>query len=217
MCLCIYTRVESFIEHQDACDMGRLRPETRPPPACLSRTASSPSRSSETNFSTGPNNWNNNGPVMKNNNNSKPMMTEPAALLLLNPTMNNTNTTSGGVHETSSINKYEMCPNLDLRLSTTTSGNIFPIVASPNNKGDLRESITSNHFRISIGSSSEMMGQKDDQFNCCFNNDNRRNNSHKESCNSSHKPQGKLFQLLKLSQFIFYCLFTGVYACAIPG
>lgn len=54
-----YCRVESFIEHQDACNIGRGRPELRKPttatstpsPACLSRTASSPSPSSDTNFS----------------------------------------------------------------------------------------------------------------------------------------------------------------------
>ncbi|XP_058108437.1 protein indeterminate-domain 16-like [Magnolia sinica] len=48
----VFSRVESFIEHQDACNAGRLRPELQAPqPACLSRTASSPSPSSETNFS----------------------------------------------------------------------------------------------------------------------------------------------------------------------
>ncbi|KAK9278094.1 hypothetical protein L1049_027652 [Liquidambar formosana] len=51
----VFSRVESFIEHQDACNMGRLRPESQTlQPACLSRTASSPSPSSETNFSTAP-------------------------------------------------------------------------------------------------------------------------------------------------------------------
>ncbi|KAK4486192.1 hypothetical protein RD792_008861 [Penstemon davidsonii] len=55
----VFSRVESFIEHQDACSMGRLRSESHhhhhpiqpppPPPACLSRTASSPSPSSDTN------------------------------------------------------------------------------------------------------------------------------------------------------------------------
>lgn len=40
----VFSRVESFIEHQDACNMGRLRSECHPlhpPPACSSRTASS--------------------------------------------------------------------------------------------------------------------------------------------------------------------------------
>ncbi|KAG9457671.1 hypothetical protein H6P81_002179 [Aristolochia fimbriata] len=50
----VFSRVESFIEHQDACNVGRGRPELQTPPqpaACLSRTASSPSPSSDTNFS----------------------------------------------------------------------------------------------------------------------------------------------------------------------
>ncbi|XP_077230811.1 C2H2-like zinc finger protein isoform X2 [Tasmannia lanceolata] len=48
----VFSRVESFIEHQDACNAGRIRPELHTQqPACLSRTASSPSPSSETNFS----------------------------------------------------------------------------------------------------------------------------------------------------------------------
>ncbi|KAL2457302.1 Protein SHOOT GRAVITROPISM 5 [Forsythia ovata] len=48
----VFSRVESFIEHQDSCSMGRLRSESHnnlQPAACLSRTASSPSPSSDTN------------------------------------------------------------------------------------------------------------------------------------------------------------------------
>ncbi|CAA2941846.1 SHOOT GRAVITROPISM 5-like [Olea europaea subsp. europaea] len=48
----VFSRVESFIEHQDTCSMGRLRSESHnnlQPAACLSRTASSPSPSSDTN------------------------------------------------------------------------------------------------------------------------------------------------------------------------
>ncbi|PPR99400.1 hypothetical protein GOBAR_AA21275 [Gossypium barbadense] len=48
-------QVESFIEHQDACHMGRVGQEPQAlQPACLSRTASSHSPSSDTNFSTSP-------------------------------------------------------------------------------------------------------------------------------------------------------------------
>nr|GMD35680.1 protein SHOOT GRAVITROPISM 5-like [Ipomoea batatas] len=48
----VFSRVESFIEHQDACSLGRLRssdqpPQSLQPAACLSRTASSPSPSSD--------------------------------------------------------------------------------------------------------------------------------------------------------------------------
>ncbi|XP_059304234.1 zinc finger protein SHOOT GRAVITROPISM 5-like [Lycium ferocissimum] len=51
----VFSRVESFIEHQDACSMGRLRSESQSlHPPCLSRTASSPSPSSDTNLSTAP-------------------------------------------------------------------------------------------------------------------------------------------------------------------
>ncbi|XP_022845029.1 protein SHOOT GRAVITROPISM 5-like isoform X2 [Olea europaea var. sylvestris] len=49
----VFSRVESFIEHQDACSMGRLRSESHAlqSAACLSRTASGPSPSSDTNLS----------------------------------------------------------------------------------------------------------------------------------------------------------------------
>ncbi|XP_060204233.1 zinc finger protein SHOOT GRAVITROPISM 5-like [Lycium barbarum] len=51
----VFSRVESFIEHQDACSIGRLRSESQSiHPPCLSRTASSPSPSSDTNLSTAP-------------------------------------------------------------------------------------------------------------------------------------------------------------------
>ncbi|XP_073296693.1 protein indeterminate-domain 14-like [Primulina huaijiensis] len=55
----VFSRVESFIEHQDACSMGQLRSESHPLPpplvaACLSGTASSPSPSSDTNLSVAP-------------------------------------------------------------------------------------------------------------------------------------------------------------------
>ncbi|KAE8719759.1 Protein SHOOT GRAVITROPISM 5 [Hibiscus syriacus] len=52
----VFSRVESFIEHQDACHMGCvLRPESQAVQlASLSRTASSPSPSTNTHFSTAP-------------------------------------------------------------------------------------------------------------------------------------------------------------------
>ncbi|XP_065851426.1 zinc finger protein SHOOT GRAVITROPISM 5-like [Euphorbia lathyris] len=56
----VFSRVESFIEHQDTCNLGRIStilPEQTQSlqAACLSRTASStPSPSAETNFSTAP-------------------------------------------------------------------------------------------------------------------------------------------------------------------
>ncbi|CDO98632.1 unnamed protein product [Coffea canephora] len=54
----VFSRVESFIEHQDACNLGRIRSESHSlqpaATACLSRTASSPSPSSDTNVSASP-------------------------------------------------------------------------------------------------------------------------------------------------------------------
>ncbi|KAI3744220.1 hypothetical protein L1987_57297 [Smallanthus sonchifolius] len=51
----VFSRVESFIEHQDACNVRRIHPD-RPTfhPVCSSRTGSSTSPSSDTNLSTIP-------------------------------------------------------------------------------------------------------------------------------------------------------------------
>lgn len=47
----VFSRVESFIEHQDACNVRRVRPELQAlQPACSSRSASSTSPSSDNNF-----------------------------------------------------------------------------------------------------------------------------------------------------------------------
>ncbi|XP_052180695.1 zinc finger protein SHOOT GRAVITROPISM 5-like [Diospyros lotus] len=66
----VFSRVESFIEHQDACNMGRLKSDqsqSLQPTACLSRTASSPSPSSENNnLNSTP--WTNNGIVFPKSN-----------------------------------------------------------------------------------------------------------------------------------------------------
>ncbi|WOK94281.1 hypothetical protein Cni_G02983 [Canna indica] len=54
----VFSRVESFIEHQDTCTASRARTELQlpqPPQACLSRTASSTSPSSDATF--GPAMW----------------------------------------------------------------------------------------------------------------------------------------------------------------
>ncbi|KAL8229903.1 hypothetical protein R6Q57_014803 [Mikania cordata] len=51
----VFSRVESFIEHQDACIVRRVHPDVPTfQPACSSRTASSTSPSSDTNLSTIP-------------------------------------------------------------------------------------------------------------------------------------------------------------------
>ncbi|XVF85532.1 hypothetical protein PTKIN_Ptkin17bG0125000 [Pterospermum kingtungense] len=52
----VFSRVESFIEHQDVCTVRRVQPELQAlqQPACSSRTASSTSPSSDANFNIAP-------------------------------------------------------------------------------------------------------------------------------------------------------------------
>lgn len=125
----VFSRVESFIEHQDACSMGRLRPESQAlqqPAACLSRTASSPSPSSETNFSTAPSPWPSAAALVL------PKLTQPPEnTFLKNPTV---------------PSKYH---NLDLQLSTTSN--------SPKRDRDIDDHNNNNnnhstHLQLSIGS-----------------------------------------------------------------
>lgn len=123
----VFSRVESFIEHQDACNMGgRLRPESQAvqPAACLSRTASSPSPSSDTNFSTPP-----------------PWRPSPLASSFLIENNNNDN-------------NNVLFHNLELQLSTTTSNNPIAqedVSVSPKTTTDENQS---THLHLSIGSSS---------------------------------------------------------------
>ncbi|EEF28090.1 zinc finger protein SHOOT GRAVITROPISM 5 [Ricinus communis] len=119
----VFSRVESFIEHQDACNMGRLRPDrqsqsTLQPAACLSRTASSPSPSTDNNFSTAP--W---PPLLI----ARPTSTD--AIFLVSPT---------------TIDKKDY--NLDLQLSSTSN----PLVLSISPK---RDDNHSTQLQLSIGSS----------------------------------------------------------------
>lgn len=119
----LFCRVESFIEHQDACNMGRLRPESQSlQPACLSRTASSPSPSSDTNFSTAP--W---PPLIM------PRPTTDA--MFLSPTV-----------EKKDLFKSAHYHNLELQLSTTSN----PIEVSVSPK---RDDNHSTQLQLSIGSS----------------------------------------------------------------
>lgn len=115
--------MESFIEHQDACNMGHLRQESQTiqPAACLSRTASSPSPSSDTNFSSAaPNNW----PALV-----APPTLKPVDAIFLVPTDDSNNNTNND-------------HNLDLKLSTASNG----VEGRSNNKG------SSTKLQLSIGS-----------------------------------------------------------------
>ncbi|KAI4319240.1 hypothetical protein MLD38_032865 [Melastoma candidum] len=146
----VFSRVESFIEHQDSCNMGRLvqtdqqqqqatttlynnhhhhhqqrqQQQQQPPQPCLSRTASSPSPSRDTNTLTGfldPNDPN----------------------FRRNPSYNNLDDDNGG----------QDC-SLELRLVTApgviASASVAETSVSSYSKRDLIESTT--HLQLSIGS-----------------------------------------------------------------
>ncbi|KAF7813475.1 zinc finger protein SHOOT GRAVITROPISM 5-like [Senna tora] len=127
--------VESFIEHQDTCNMGRLRPEVAPQQqqaaVCLSRTASSPSPSSETNFSTGRPNWRHGGLVMPMKPTSEPTFLSPTTTTVVK----------------------KVCPNLELQLSTTTSVIDITGASSPKRGEDDTPRSSIQHLQLSIGSS----------------------------------------------------------------
>ncbi|KAE8717354.1 Protein SHOOT GRAVITROPISM 5 [Hibiscus syriacus] len=92
----VFSRVESFIEHQDACQMSRIQQESHAEcPPCLSRTASSTNPSSDTNFSTVPR------PSLE-------LAKTTDTMLLLSPTKDN------------SPNNTQ-CHNLDLQLLSTSN------------------------------------------------------------------------------------------------
>lgn len=192
----VFSRVESFIEHQDACNMGRLRPESQPlqPSACLSRTASSPSPSSETNFSTAP--W-------------------PTRMIIQKPSetptifMNNPITAITTAETSSKSNNKLLHPNLDLQLSTPTNNNNSNTsntntsnIANPidnaaiSAKRDHYHENHSTHLQLSIGSSD--MSEKNDQSN--------RNSSEKSSNNSNNindqnnKQQSNNMALLRVQE-----------------
>lgn len=125
----LYNRVESFIEHQDACSMGRLRSESQSlHPPCLSRTASStPSPSSDTNLSTTP--WS--STLLKK-------LSSAATTHQANPNM----------IKSSTIDKH----NLELQLLTTTTSSSSPafdvsVSSKPN------EDHSAYNLQLSIGSS----------------------------------------------------------------
>ncbi|XP_027358149.1 zinc finger protein SHOOT GRAVITROPISM 5-like [Abrus precatorius] len=178
----VFSRVESFIEHQDACNMGRLRPETQPlqPAACLSRTASSPSPSSETNFSTAP--WPTRMII------PKPTTDQHPTIFMNNPTPLTT-------AETSSKNN-KLHPNLELQLSTTNNNN-NPNTTNTSNSNPIEAAIStslspkrdhhenhSTHLQLSIGSSD--MSEK---------NESNRNSSEKSSNSNGEKQSMALLRV----------------------
>ncbi|KAJ7975303.1 Zinc finger protein SHOOT GRAVITROPISM 5 [Quillaja saponaria] len=129
----VFSRVESFIEHQDACNIGHLRPGSLPlQPACLSQTASSPSPSSETKFSTAP--WPTAAPCNL-------VMPKPSGTTFLNPTTTSTN----AADKNNTVLPYH---NLELQLSTKYSNHPIDLSISPK-----RDETHSTQLQLSIGSS----------------------------------------------------------------
>ncbi|KAK6925457.1 Zinc finger C2H2-type [Dillenia turbinata] len=142
----VFSRVESFIEHQDACNLGRFRHESKATtttnttlhqPACLSRTASSRSPSSDINFSTAARAW-------------------PATLILpAKPTDTiflsaETDLNYTPHHHPSKISQHH---NLELQLLTTSSSN-YPVDLVLSAKvDDNQHQLNSTHLQLSIGSS----------------------------------------------------------------
>lgn len=121
--------MESFIEHQDACNMGHLRQESQTlQPACLSRTASSPSPSSDTNFSSVPN-W----PAL-----IAPPTLKPVDAIFLAPTTDDSNNNNNGA-------PYDH--SLDLKLSTASNGVHVSSKREGGNKGS-----STTQLQLSIGS-----------------------------------------------------------------
>ncbi|KAM1129790.1 hypothetical protein TB2_039461 [Malus domestica] len=140
----VFSRVESFIEHQDACNMDRVRPEsqTLQPGACLSRTASSPSPScSDNNFSRAPSTW----PPSNNSVLPHPSPTEYTKLTLKNPPAHADHHQATLSKKNSSNAHY----NLDLQLATTSNINIPINEVSVSSK---REENHSTQLQLSIGS-----------------------------------------------------------------
>ncbi|KAK4351153.1 hypothetical protein RND71_030466 [Anisodus tanguticus] len=121
----VFSRVESFIEHQDDCSMGRLRSESQSlHPPCLSRTASSLSPSSDTNLSTAP--W--------------------STTLLKNLSSTTTRANNSNI-----ILNSKKQHNLELQLFTTTSSSSPAFDVSVSSKPN-EDHLTYN-LQLSIGSS----------------------------------------------------------------
>ncbi|KAJ6868341.1 hypothetical protein NC651_033420 [Populus alba x Populus x berolinensis] len=163
----VFSRVESFIEHQDSCNMGRLRSESQSlqPAACLSRTASSPSPSSENNFSTAP--W---PPLII----PRPTITSDHAMFF-SPT-----TATDAVDKTDSSKSAAHYQNLELQLSTT-SRNPPEVSVSP-----MRDDNHSTQLQLSIGSSDV---SDRNESNITYTNKDHAGKSFPGESNNSPKPE----------------------------
>ncbi|KAK4775056.1 hypothetical protein SAY86_009991 [Trapa natans] len=142
----VFSRVESFIEHQDRCNMSCLRCETTQAlqQACLSRTASSPSPSGDTNFSTVP--WP--PPTPTCNTSNMTMFRKPREPIFLQSSTAIDSSPKNNVISSTSINNNsgKQYHNLELQLSTASN----PIDVSVSIE---RDDNHSTQLQLSIGSS----------------------------------------------------------------
>jgi hypothetical protein len=161
--------------------MGRIHnSESQPlqtPTACLSRTASSPSPSSETNFTTYP--WQTRLQVMQKSTKESTIFMNPITPL----------TTITPPSQTLSKNNKLLYPNLELQLSTTNNTNAImslapdtPSIRSISAAEAIQKVNRSTQLHLSIGSSN--MSDKNESSNR-----NNSNSSPKESSNSNEKVQ----------------------------
>ncbi|XP_060969401.1 zinc finger protein SHOOT GRAVITROPISM 5-like [Cannabis sativa] len=196
----VFSRVESFIEHQDACTMGRLRSEshTLQPAACLSRTASSPSPSStDTNLAV-PINTTTTSSINNINPSETTTTTTTAPALVILTSSSTRSPTQNPILSKTTSTPNQRFHNLDLQLSTTTVSNPenHPILLSPNNKTDPNSTHDreinhqySTQLQLSIGSS-DFGGEKNHNSNnnnveSNANNNNNHKSSPRESMMSS--------------------------------
>ncbi|KAK4785317.1 hypothetical protein SAY86_002006 [Trapa natans] len=145
----VFSRVESFIEHQDRCNMSRLRCETTQAlqSACLSRTASSPSPSSDTNFSTVP--WPPPAPPACNKSNMTVFRNPRESIFSLSPTAIDSIPKNNAPSNSIYTNSGKQYHNLELQLSTASN----PIDVSVSIE---RDDNHSTQLQLSIGSSSDI-------------------------------------------------------------
>ncbi|KAJ1430546.1 Zinc finger C2H2-type [Sesbania bispinosa] len=130
----VFSRVESFIEHQDRCTVRQHRPELQVlQPACSSRTASSTSPSSEANFSIAP---------LQGLPLPKPAEQPPAGLL-----------TSEILHNKASTSSHQRQHNLELQLLPSSINSQEKIRTS-------KENHETTNLKLSIGSCSNNNNDK---------------------------------------------------------
>ncbi|KAL6295309.1 hypothetical protein ACE6H2_003451 [Prunus campanulata] len=184
----VFSRVESFIEHQDTCTVRHVvRPEFQVAlqPACSSRTASSTSPSSDTNFS-----------INNNNNNNVPQVL-PGLPMRPNPTHHHDHQREHALNNPhSSCNHHQQQQvhnNNILELQLLPSSNTR--TTSPPNLDENH----ATHLKLSIGSSScdQRGDEKKDQTSQPSSSGIRRSSSNAEKMDGA----GRTLEVARLKEF----------------